>query len=138
MQPVRIEYRFELPGQEATCFVLDFDDATMVPLTPVRKPSPFWAQLDFHRCPHCPLNAGQVPDCPAAARLADLLAWCAGLVSHQSLRLTVVTPERATVADTSAQRAVTSPLHCCGGRGGAGHARPRQLDPFADVCIDDA
>lgn len=108
MQPVQIEYRFALPGQEATRFVLAFDGATMVPLTPLREPSPFWARLDFHRCPHCPLPADQSPDCPAAARLADLLEWCGELVSHESLRLTVVTPERTTVAETTAQRAVSS------------------------------
>ena len=108
MQPVQIEYRFELPGQAATRFVLDFDGATMTPLTPVRDPAPSWARLDFHQCPHCPLHAGQSPDCPAAARLADLLEWCSALVSHESLRLTVVTPERTTVVDTTAQRAVSS------------------------------
>jgi hypothetical protein len=108
MQPVQIEYRFELPGQVATCFRLDFDRETMAPLTPFHQPVPFWAKLDFHRCPHCPLPSEPAADCPAAARLADLLAWCAALVSHESLRLTVVTPERTTIAETTAQRAVSS------------------------------
>ena len=108
MRPVVIEYRFELPGQAPACFVLSFDSESMVPLTPLCEPSPFWAQLDFHRCPHCPLLSAEVPNCPAAARLADLLAWSSALVSHESLHLTVVTPERTTVADTTAQRAVSS------------------------------
>lgn len=108
MRPVVIEYRFELPDKLPACFVLTFDATTMAPLTSVSEPLPFWAQLDFHRCPHCPLQASEVPNCPAAERLADLLAWSSALVSHESLRLTVVTPERTTVADTTAQRAVSS------------------------------
>lgn len=108
MQTVQIEYRFALPGQAPTRFLLEFDAATMTPLTAPGEPAPFWAKLDFHRCPHCPLPAEETPDCPAAARLAGLLEWCSALLSHQSLHLTVVTPERTTVAETTAQRAVSS------------------------------
>lgn len=47
MQPVQIEYRFELPGQGATCFRLAFDRETMAPLTPCHEPAPFGQSSTF-------------------------------------------------------------------------------------------
>lgn len=108
MDTWRIEYHFaSADGHEAT-FALDFDAATMSPCRPLPRDVPAWARLECQQCPACRLRPETSPFCPAALCLADLLSWFSGLDSYTPIRLTVRTAERTVLADTTAQRALSS------------------------------
>ena len=75
-----------------------------------RSRRPPWAQLAFHQCPNCPLQADTHPLCPAAAKLADVVPRFEPLLSYDPVRLEVETEERKIVGDTTAQQALSSML----------------------------
>ena len=108
MNTWHIEYRFTAGDGTTTAFALAFDAQTLQPLDTQRTDTPAWAALGRHQCTHCPLQAAQTAQCPAALRMADLLDWSASLSSFEQVELTVITGERTTTARTSAQRAISS------------------------------
>lgn len=107
METRQIEYRFILDNAPVARFPLVFDAATMRPLTPPPTDAPDWCRLDCERCEAC-RQADDTPFCPAALRIADLLAWSQHLDSWQPLHLEVRTGGRTTAIDTTTQRAVSS------------------------------
>ncbi|SDI22952.1 DUF6901 family protein [Propionivibrio dicarboxylicus] len=107
METWRIDYRFILDNAPVASFPLVFDAATMRPLTPLPTDAPAWCRLDCQRCAGC-RQADDTPFCPAALRLAELLAWSQHLDSWRPLHLEVRAGGRTTTVDTTAQRAVSS------------------------------
>jgi hypothetical protein len=103
----RIEYRFFTEEGRSASFFLAFDAASMQPLRALPDGGPDWCKLACERCPACRLPDSEAY-CPAALRLAELMAWSAGLDSWLPIRLEVQSGERLLVADTTAQRAVSS------------------------------
>jgi len=69
---------------------------------------PEWTRLEFHQCPHCPLTPETHPHCPLAANLVNIVSRFDGLLSHDDLRLDVITKERLISQDTTAQRGISS------------------------------
>ena len=110
-------------------FALAFDAQTLQPLDTQRTDTPAWAALGRHQCTHCPLQAAQTAQCPAALRMADLLDWSASLSSFEQVELTVITGERTTTtARTSAQRAISSLMGLSSPHQAA--RRPRSCAPW--------
>ena len=107
MDSWRIEYRFFIEEGRAASFFLAFDAGSMQPLRALPDGGPKWCELTSGRCPGCRLPEGDAY-CPAALRLAELMAWSGGLDSWTPLRLEVQSGERVVVADTTAQRAISS------------------------------
>lgn len=69
---------------------------------------PDWTRLEFHQCPHCPLTPDTHPHCPLAVNLVNIVSRFDGLLSHDDLRLDVITDERVISQDTTAQRGISS------------------------------
>ncbi|WP_319244413.1 DUF6901 family protein [uncultured Propionivibrio sp.] len=107
METRQIEYRFILDNAPVATFPLVFDAMTMRPLMPPPTEVPDWCRLDCERCAGCRLP-DDTPLCPAALRIADVLAWSQHLDSWRPLRLEVRAGGRTTTIDTTAQRAVSS------------------------------
>jgi len=110
MDTLPIRYRFTLLNGRQEVFELAIDRRTLELQVAAPKSPPAWTQLAFHQCPNCPLNPEQHPLCPAAAKLADVVPRFEPLLSYDSVRLEVETEERTTVAETSAQQALSSML----------------------------
>lgn len=70
--------------------------------------SPHWTELDFHRCPNCLLEADAHAHCPLALCMTDLIANCSAIISHETVRVTVITPERTITKQTTAQHGLSS------------------------------
>lgn len=67
---------------------------------------PEWTALEFEQCPHCPLNSGEYPRCPPASHLPRLIQAFNHLVSHDRVKVEVVTPERTCIKTVSMQRGI--------------------------------
>lgn len=108
MGELEFVYRFGFADGGKEDVAVRLDQATLESHPEAHENPPDWVRLDFHRCPHCPLAAAEHPYCPIAVRLADLMALCEKLLSHDEVELEVICAERRIIAQTSAQRAVSS------------------------------
>ena len=87
-----VQYEFGLPDGSTRSFSVEVgpDPVDSGPAEP-----PAWTALDFHKCPHCPLDAAEEPFCPAAVSIASLAEAVEGLWSYDIVSLKVRTPERS-------------------------------------------
>lgn len=108
MAELEFIYRFEFAAGGREEVVVRLDKATLEPCPGAKEPPPDWARLDFHQCPHCPLAVNEHPHCPLAVQLAKLIPLCENLLSHDAVKLEVVSAERTIINQTTAQRAVSS------------------------------
>jgi hypothetical protein len=103
-----MQYRFCLPDGEKTLFDLAFDSPGFVLERNRVELLPDWTALEYHKCPNCVLDSADHPHCPLVASIAGLVDRFDGLLSHNDVRLEVVTEERCISQDTTAQRAISS------------------------------
>jgi len=110
METITIQYRFLLPDQVAQTFILKLDAKRIELVGDILMPVPAWTRLGFHRCPNCLLNAAEQQYCPLVLHLVPVVERFAGILSHETINLEVITEERFISQQTSAQRGVSSLL----------------------------
>ena len=103
----RIQYRFDLSDGSQKLFDFWFDAIDFRLTNPAPAEPPFWTALGFNQCANCPLNARDTPHCPPALQMADAVERLAGLVSYDTVAVTVVQPGRTVSAEISAQQALS-------------------------------
>ncbi len=108
MKPIEIEYIFTLTDGQQETFNLSLDsrEVTLSGQEPANLPG--WTRLDFHQCSHCPLDVKTTPYCPLAADLVNIVNRFNGLISFNTITLTVNTAEGSFSQDTTAQKAISS------------------------------
>lgn len=136
MGSIEIKYIFRWPDAREDSYDLALDGATLDIVGPRPAQIPPWARLDFNKCPSCPLDEAESPWCPLALALVDLNAGLAHLASYEKVHVTVVTAERTTMKDTTAQQAAGSLMGLIGPCSGCPHTRffrpmARFHQPFA-------
>ncbi len=87
-----VAYHFELPDGSVRQFAVPVGAGALMP---AGVEPPAWAELDVHKCPHCPLETAESPWCPAALSISEVVEAFGDLWSHQIISLTVITPERS-------------------------------------------
>tara|TARA_R110000851_G_C13101778_1_gene568616 strand:+ start:17737 stop:18429 length:693 start_codon:yes stop_codon:yes gene_type:complete len=80
-----------------------------------------WTQLDFYKCPHCPLKSERVPHCPLAASLETPVRLLSNLESHTPVDVQVIHRGRDIRKKTTLQRAAGSILGAIGASSGCPH-----------------
>lgn len=108
MESISIEYCFTLADESQEVFPLELNAQTLELCIERPEQLPDWTNLAFHQCPHCRLTQDQQTYCPLAANIADIVMHFDHLISYDRVHLEVITPERVTSQDTSAQQAVSS------------------------------
>lgn len=103
-----IRYFFTLPDGKQETITLRLDDRTLELVGNIPATLPDWTKLDFHKCPHCPLNTISHPYCPLAANLVNIVNRFDGLLSHDEVRIDVHTEERFISQTTTVERAISS------------------------------
>ncbi len=110
MGKIEIRYCFTLDQDRSEIIDLRIDDQTLENLEQPSAPLPEWTRLDFHQCPHCPLDRASSPHCPLAVSLVGVVSRFEDIVSFDEVEVTVVSKERTVSQQTSAQRAISSLL----------------------------
>jgi len=108
MATIEIQYRFRLPDGRREIFELSLDAERLELVNLVPENLPEWAKLDFHQCPHCPLDVSSHPYCPVASRLSDVVTRFGDILSYDEVHVEVVTAERTISQDTSVQIGIGS------------------------------
>jgi len=105
--PVRFKYTFEFENGTAKVFEIALDASTLELVQDGSLPKPEWAKLSFYPCKNCPL-AERSEYCPIAVNLSRIVTEFKDSVSHEWTRVTVETPERTYLKDTTLQRGLSS------------------------------
>lgn len=103
-----ITYEFTLPDKKKERFDLVFDQKSTELVTGISVEMPFWTELAYEQCPHCPLNEKKHPHCPVATNLVPAVAHFDQLMSFDKVMVEVISAERRVVRNTSAQEGLSS------------------------------
>lgn len=108
MDPIEIEYQFQIEDEQNDRFKVTLDATTLLCIDPIPTEQPEWTDLRFHQCANCPLDETQVPRCPAAENMVPLVDRFNQLLSYDKTKVVVVTAERVVYSDTTVQRGICS------------------------------
>jgi hypothetical protein len=108
MKTIVIQYCFRLPDHSSEDFKLELDPSNLELTGNIPQSLPAWTELDFHQCPHCPLEVVTDPYCPLAANLVNIVQRFDGLISYDKIRVDVITQERRISQHTTAQKGISS------------------------------
>lgn len=108
MKTIVIEYCFRLPDNSSEDFKLELNARNLELTGNIPQSLPTWAKLDFHQCPHCPLDVGTDPYCPLAANIVNIVQRFDGLISYDKIRVDVITRERRISQHTTVQKGISS------------------------------
>lgn len=103
-----IIYEFTLPDGDRERFDLSIDAQTVELISPVTDQRPFWTQLEFEQCPHCPFTPENHPHCPVALNLVPAIARFDHLMSFEEMTVNVISDNRNVGHKTSAQEGISS------------------------------
>lgn len=101
-------YRFKFNDGTEKEFHIKLDSKTLDLIQPEIQSFPSWAELNFFRCPNCPLNENQYKFCPIAVNLSNVVDAFKGRVSHEEVDITITTEERTYGKHTALQRGLSS------------------------------
>lgn len=110
MKTLDFSYIFTLEDQKKEIFNLHLDSETLKLITTLPPSLPEWVQLDFHQCPHCPLDVKHSPNCPVALNLLGITQRFDQLLSYDYVHIHVDTQDRSISQDTTVQRGLSSLL----------------------------
>jgi len=108
MEIIEIQYCFILGDQRREVFDLQLDARRLEVINKGSRDFPFWTNLEFHQCTHCPLDKETHPRCPVATALAGVIERFEKVFSYDEVNLEVITSQRRVTQHTTAQRALGS------------------------------
>ena len=108
MNTIVIKYCFRFPDNSSEEFKLELNPINLELTGNIPQSLPEWTKLDFHQCPHCPLDVETDPYCPLAANIVNIVLRFNGLISYDKIWVDVITQERRITQYTTAQKAISS------------------------------
>ena len=108
MNTIVIKYCFRFPDNSSEEFKLELNPLNLELTGNIPQSLPEWTKLDFHQCPHCPLDVGTDPYCPLAANIVNIVLRFNGLISYDEIWVDVITQERRITQYTTTQKAISS------------------------------
>jgi len=108
--PLLFRYEFIFQDGSRIDLPIHLDSASLRYL-PFRHVTPdSWTRLDFHQCRNCPLDPDNVPHCPIALSIKEVVSDFRDRVSYEEAEVLVETRERRYVEKTTMQRGLSSIL----------------------------
>lgn len=108
MENIAIRYCFTLADGSQEVYDLKLDAQSLDLVGDVPEDLPWWTNIDFHECPHCPLPIDEHPHCPLAVRLVNIVEPFDRLLSYERMRVDIVTEQRSVSQDTTAAQGIGS------------------------------
>lgn len=104
---MEIKYKIEiLEKKETHEFNLKFEDENFLYIPEVKTNLPEWTELEKGKCENCPIMGE--PYCPAAVNIHDMVARTKGNISHEEVKVYVITKDRTIGKKTDLQSALFS------------------------------
>lgn len=108
MQTVNIDYNFKFKDKKEKHVHVCLNSKTLDLIAEIPKILPTWTNLNFRQCPNCLLSTQTSPKCPVAVHLVKLIESFEHLQSYDIILVEIMTPERITFKETSAQKGLSS------------------------------
>ena len=108
MNPIFVEYRFQLEDMQEDVYYVEIDAHTLRVVGLVHHDLPDWTRLSHCQCSNCPLDDQLVAQCPAAFNMVGLVNRFDQLLSYDEAKVIVKTDERTISSNTTVQRGVCS------------------------------
>lgn len=103
----RITYIFKFTGRPEKVFEVNLDPETLNIIQKTRSHPLEWTKVDYKRCSVCSLEQSQ-KYCPVAVNIADIVMEFKDIFSHEEVDVIVKVKERAYLASTTIQQALSS------------------------------
>jgi len=87
---------------------LRLHEKTLDLLNDIPENLPAWTKINFHQCPHCPLDIQKYTHCPVAIHLIKMIELLKSLLSYDEIHVDITTPQRHVSRETSAQKGISS------------------------------
>jgi len=100
---VHITYAFNFPEGQQQTYTVGFDRQTLTLIPDVRDRIAAWTRLEYCQCPHCLLLSADVPQCPVAANIEQLIDSFKDKISYKPCTVTVTTEQRTCRREASIQ-----------------------------------
>jgi len=97
------QYTFRFEDGTSMSYEVDPDAAPTAPFD-----LPFWTELDYHKCPGCPIPSSRGAICPAAASLSGVLTDFQARSSTEPCEVEVVSDQRRYLAKVRVQAGLRS------------------------------
>jgi Domain of unknown function (DUF6901) len=107
-ETINIQYHFRMRDRKEEVIDLHLHQKTLDLMNDVPENLPSWTRINFHQCPHCPLEITEQTHCPIAVHLVKIIELLKSLLSYEDIHVDITTPQRQVSRDTSAQKAVSS------------------------------
>jgi len=96
-----IEYTFEMDDGKVLNYHVEFERSREKQLNTADYPT--WTELNFHKCPNCPLNPDEYSHCPAAIDAQEIVMGFNEVLSCNATNIRVCSSEREYFKHTDAQ-----------------------------------
>ncbi len=103
-----ITYKFRFDPHKEKSFTVKLDWESLDILQQPKDSLPEWTDLNFYKCPNCPLEESLKQNCPVAVNLIELIDFFKDFVSYDEVDVWVETEERTYSKRTSLQNAAGS------------------------------
>jgi hypothetical protein len=110
MDTIDIKYIFKFSDGRREDIDLRLDPHTLDVVNRSLENPPEWVGIDYCRCPHCPCDAVDIPYCPVAMSLVDVVKRFGNVVSYEPIDLEVVSGGRIISQHITAQKGISSLL----------------------------
>ncbi len=105
---VSYRYTFSFKDNETVEFLVELAHDSLEMLAPERTDYPAWTELEYKKCPGCPLDEATHPQCPIARNLVDVVDFLKKRYSYEEVEVVAEFHERRHVKRTSLQHAASS------------------------------
>ena len=110
MGSLKFKYRFK-NKETAFNYVVEIDDQTLGLMDKSGSDEvPEWVNLEYNKCPNCPLNETITPHCPVAKSIDTLCRTVKSSHSYDVYKTTVVSPFRIYYSEVDFQTGLKSYL----------------------------
>lgn len=102
------KYRFRFSNGWEKEFNVRLDNRTLRLIRPKAQSYPEWTNLNYFKCPNCPLEEDKHDSCPLAVNLADIIDAFKESLSYEEVDVSIETEARIYMKHTTLQRALSS------------------------------
>jgi hypothetical protein len=102
------KFKFSFENGTSQDFTLTLDGRTLKLIAPPVANPPMWTQLEYNKCPNCPLDSYKNPHCPIALNIVGVVDYFKDLVSYEKTYLTIECGQRTFIGKVSLQEAIKS------------------------------
>jgi hypothetical protein len=105
---IAFRFSFSLEGGAEKEITVRLDAETLNLVSREKGPFPEWAELEFFKCPNCPVDRDQVRHCPAASCLAGPIGYFKDHHSYEKADVLIEAAERTYTKRTTLHDGLSS------------------------------